>query len=265
MLKRKLTIDISILKEDDIIDKKSKILEEIPLIDYDDFILQDNINYGGCGIIYNALYNNKKVIVKKLKYKLGKHHIYSLKKIYNSNYTNILKPIALSKCSKFIVFPFINGISLNKKVFKKELIKGMLECIENLHNLEIIHSDIKPDNFMLDRNNKVILVDIDNSIPVIDNKIITHCLYPQYGTLGFRRPLKTDGINYGDDYWSLGASIYYLYNGKVPYEEYIENYENKKDYEKIEYLNYCYYNNNLNYDNIKEENIKKLLMNLFSN
>jgi serine/threonine protein kinase len=254
MLKRKLTIDISILKEEEIYEKKSKIYNEIPLIDYDEIVLQNIINYGGCGIIYNALYNNNKVIVKKLKYKLGKHHQYSLKKIYNSNYTNILKPIAISKCTKIIVFPFINGISLNKKVFKKELIKGMLECVENLHNLEIIHSDIKHDNFMLDCNNKVILVDIDNSIPIIENKVITHCLYPQYGTIGFRRPLKEDGINYGDDKWSLGACIYYLYNGKIPYEEYIEDYDNKKDYEKIDNLNYCYNNNNINYDKIEDNN-----------
>lgn len=141
----------------------------------------------------------------------------------------------------------------------------MLECVYNLHNLEIIHSDIKPDNFMLYEDNKVILVDIDNSIPIIENKVITHCLYPQYGTLGFRRPLKDDCINYRDDMWSLGASIYYLYNGKIPYEEYIEDYKEKTYYEKKDLLKEYYYNKSINYDNIKEKNIKELLMELFSN
>ena len=72
-----------------------------------------------------------------------------------------------------------------------------------------------------------------------------------------------------DDYLSLEESIYYLYGRKIVYKNNKKDYKNKKDYEKIEYLNYCYKNHNLNYfyknHNINYNKIKELLINLFSN
>ena len=56
-------------------------------------------------------------------------------------------------------------------VFKKEnynhnIIKNLIKCVYELHSLDLIHSDIKPNNFIL-KNNNVIMIDVDNIIPVI--------------------------------------------------------------------------------------------------
>ena len=67
------------------------------------------------------------------------------------------------------------------------------------------------------------MIDVDNIIPVINEKPVTHCLYPQFGTIGFRKPLKNGKISFEDDFWSLGATIYNLYSNKVPYQNFINN------------------------------------------
>ena len=65
MSKRKFSIDISIIQEKDIINKKSKNYKEIPIIDLENLDIKDIIDYGGCSLIYDANYKNNQVILKK--------------------------------------------------------------------------------------------------------------------------------------------------------------------------------------------------------
>ena len=228
--------------------KKNKKLIDIPLIDSENIYISEKlINFGSFGLIFESFFKNKKVIVKVLKKRIPENHLYSLTKIYNSKFSNILKPIAISSCMKKIVFPYLEGESLNYNIYnlltdKEKINQNMLNCIYNLHSLKIIHSDIKPNNFML-VNNNVILIDIDSCIPVIDNEPFIKCLYPQYGTIGFRKPNKMK-INYNDDLWSLGATLYNLNTNKVPYEDEIENINLLNESSLIYKLHDKYYENN---------------------
>jgi len=259
-----LSIDITILQENDILNKKTKYYNEIPIIDLENIKLKNIIDYGGCSVIYDAIYKNENIIVKKLYHKIGKHHYYSLKTLYNSNCQNILKPIGISSCGKYITYPKIRGKTLSYEVFqeKKEsklIIQNLIKSVYELHDLDLIHSDIKPNNFIVKDDNSVIMIDIDNIIPVIDEKPITHCLYPQYGTIGFRRPLN-EQINFNDDFWSLGATIYNLYTNKVPYENNIKNYKHLTDNSKVDLLTECYFTKSIDYDKLKN----KININIFN-
>ena len=268
MSKRKFSIDISIIQEKDIINKKSKNYKEIPIIDLENLDIKDIIDYGGCSLIYDADYKNNQVILKKVNQKIGKHHYYALKILYNSDCKNILKPIGISSCRRYITYPFIEGQTLCYEVFKKDnynnnIIKGLINCVYELHSLNLIHSDIKPNNFILKEDNSVIMIDIDNIIPVINEKPITHCLYPQYGTIGFRKPLNKI-ITFEDDFWSLGATIYNLYSNKVPYEDYINNYNSLTDIDKQKYLTKCYFTKNIDYNCLNNRLNQKVLEKLFN-
>lgn len=69
-----------------------------------------------------------------------------------------------------VVEEYIEGITLRELMNRKiklsskgaaHIIKEILNAVEVLHNYNIIHRDIKPDNIILDRNNNVRLVDFD--------------------------------------------------------------------------------------------------------
>lgn len=268
---KRLRIDIDVFNEPSI--KKNRFLNDIPILDKENIIVNYNklISYGGYGILYEGYINNVKIAVKIMKKSIGSHHYDSLMKIYNSSYDNILKPLFISNCKKCIVYPKIEGSSISHEKFvnmdekkRMKMIQEMIYAVDNLHLLRIIHSDIKPDNFMIDEKNKIILVDIDNCIPVIQNEPIIHCLYPQYGTMGYRRPLR-EKISFDDDYWSLGATIYNLYLNEIPFENKIENFKNLSELEKIIQLEEMYYQEDAKIDlcYFKKTKIHRIMTNLF--
>ena len=51
---------------------------------------------------------------------------------------------------------------------EKKVLQSMLKIIENVHDLGVLHRDIKPDNFMLNEKNQLILIDFGLSIFIED-------------------------------------------------------------------------------------------------
>jgi serine/threonine protein kinase len=142
-----------------------------------------------------------------------------------------------------------------------------LERLETIHTLGIVHRDIKPDNFIVDRTtNKIYMIDFGLSRRFLDanEKIIPLSSGQRYnitgsvryssihvhsGTVGTRR----------DDLESLGYMIMYLWLGRLPWQgiqhetqsiryEKIGRYKSTRSLvdlfpsapmECIDYLNYC--------------------------
>lgn len=75
----------------------------------------------------------------------------------------------------FYPFSFMEYIRKNesscsfKKGNERNVLNSMLKIIENIHSVFVIHRDIKPDNFMLNENYQLILIDFGLSL-FIDNK-----------------------------------------------------------------------------------------------
>lgn len=227
----------------------SNKLIDIPLLDLNYLKVNKKINYGGFGEIFEGKYFTENIIIKQMYDKIGLHHKYSLKKIYNNKFNNILCPEYIDINNKIIIYPIIYGQSLDFEIIKnnnfdENYIIQLFDCIKNLHKLNLIHTDIKPENFMLDSNNNIILIDVDNIIPVINNKPVIDYYYPQYGTDKYRRKLnRYIDITYDDDYWSLGITILKLYTN---------------DFLNNNYSFYDFLNNELN---IKIIELKKILLN----
>jgi len=111
----------------------------------------------------------------------------------------------------------------------KTLMREILEAVCHMHRHGVLHRDIKPDNLVMQvyedplsptgKSKKVMLIDFDHadpdwcpSSPSKDH----HC----YGTLRFNAPETFRGeYSAASDLYSIGAILYLLMAGKLPYRD----------------------------------------------
>ena len=163
----------------------------------------------------------------------------------------------------------------------------ILSILENIHNCGYLHRDIKPNNFLVDHNNKynVYLTDFGLSKSFIDinnNHIKETHNHDIIGTARYSSINMHKGIEPSrrDDLESVGYMLIYFLKGKLPWQG-TQNNTHKKDifnkigeikcYTKIEALcenypkcfcDYLYYCRNLKFQETPNYNYLK---NLFLN
>lgn len=121
---------------------------------------------------------------------------------------------------------FINKyVRTKKKCFTKEkkiiMFKKMVETISYCHDLNIVHGDIKPDNFLLDKHTPIL---IDFGISVYNPKFTDYLfknpiIYNRtQGSPGYIAPELSDNyIGPCSDVFSLGVILYELFTNEKPY------------------------------------------------
>ena len=117
-----------------------------------------------------------------------------------------------------------------KENFVIKLFKDILNGLNYLHNNNIIHRDIKPDNILLDNNNNAKITDFgisafyknynpydQNDILFMKNSIVGH--------KDFISPEIIRGQNYDFkcDIFSLGLTIFYLMSFSLPFDSIIKS------------------------------------------
>jgi len=149
------------------------------------FLIKSFLGRGGFADIYLVIdnYNNQEVLLKLFKYEGQSKSIKSyiereakfLKKIISVN--GIVKILEVNWVANrrglVILQEYIKGISLEDYLYKEDFLKeneainitiSLCETLEKLHNLGIIHADIKPSNILLIENTmKPILIDFGNA------------------------------------------------------------------------------------------------------
>ena len=147
-------------------------------------------------------------------------------------------------------------------------IKG-LNILQNVHNSGIIHRDIKPDNFVIDKNNGLWLIDFGLSKSYLKKKEhYEYCENKSFvGTTRYASINVHDGINYSrrDDIESLFYVILFFLNGKLPWQgihEKNKNMHKKKVSDKKKmFINSNVYNSLPNEYQIIYFNIKHMEFN----
>ena len=155
-------------------------------------------------------------------------------------------PIFLDSCTtpKFVYIAmelctFGSLYEFSKKTFEKgfrelpssefaEILLQMLQCIDFLHSNNIVHRDIKPDNFLIDEFGKIKLCDFGYAVPV-DKILREFC-----GTCDYIAPeivAQIASVTFPIagkecDVWSFGISAYELAYATTPWDE--------KEYGKID-------------------------------
>jgi serine/threonine protein kinase len=99
-------------------------------------------------------------------------------------------------------YVYKNGIMNEKEI--RVVAKQLLAIIKNVHACDIIHGDIKPENIIYDRKNKVVtLIDFEDK-----------------HTEDYRSPEQVieKALNYKTDVWSIGITLFFLKTKRVPFE-----------------------------------------------
>ena len=94
-----------------------------------------------------------------------------LSNVYNLNHTNLLKPQHVDSWENmpYLIMPYCENGSCYRRVGKfseKEawkLIADVASGLAYLHEQDVIHQDIKPDNILVDNNGNYVITDFCNN------------------------------------------------------------------------------------------------------
>ena len=208
------------------------------------------------------------VSIKKIDLKgFSPEDLYSISResIYLSNliHNNIIKIYGSFAYKNYLynIMPYCEGGELTQLINSnnylsekriKEIFIQIVEGVEFIHNNNVIHRDLKPNNILFLDKEKTKVVIIDFGLSGFSNGLIKEVI--KAGTFKFLSPEILCRENFSSsskiDIWALGVILYLMNFKKYPFEGNNE----KEIFDKIE-------NEDIKFP--KEIKIKKSLVNLF--
>lgn len=146
--------------------------------------------------------------------------------VFNMKHSNLLPPTGydIFQGRPYLVMQYCeNGscTSMAGRTDEEDILKFLHDVaagLEYLHDHNIIHQDIKPDNIMLDDNCNFLVTDFGISVSSTGN--INDSEGMSGGTRRYMAPERYDGVTLpASDIWSLGASAVELLTNNPPYGE----------------------------------------------
>jgi serine/threonine protein kinase len=144
---------------------------------------------------------------------------------YNLNHTNLLVPRydGVYNGMPYLVMPFCPNGSAERLIgeisedeawhFIEDVALGLSE----LHRNKLIHNDVKPSNIMISAEGHYLITDFEISA---ERRASLFNAVDFQGTRAYSAPERFNGeTSYASDVWALGASVYELLSGELPYGE----------------------------------------------
>jgi len=184
-------------------------------------------------IIYIIEKDNQKFVCKIRQYKDDCQNeinvYYILKNIKNEYVSNYIEYNIIDKYIYFIT-EYIDGITLynhikNNNLNNNEIVLlfiDILKCLIFIHEKNILHCDIKPNNIIV-KNDKPVIIDFDLAkIPDNEEGYLSNNLF---GTINYLSPESYDLRIYTkySDIWSLGMMFYILITNEYPFDSKLSN------------------------------------------
>ncbi len=130
---------------------------------------------------------------------------------------------------KYIIMEYLSGITFEKYLAKKEKLPWKEACyfmykvlvaLEHSHGKKIIHSDVKPQNLMVERNGEIILTDFGIAKIPSDISGSKEVSKEALGTAYYMSPEQASGkeVCVQSDIYSVGVILYEAVAGKLPFE-----------------------------------------------
>ena len=147
--------------------------------------------------------------------------------VHDLNHTNLLKPLSYEICkgTPYLILQYCKNGSAKGMIGQAEeedvikLLHDVAAGLEYLHEHDIVHQDIKPDNILLDDNCNFLVTDFGISVASTGDVSATS---GSAGTTAYMAPERFDGTPAvkASDIWSLGATAFELATGDVPFGDY---------------------------------------------
>src|SRR5512139_942410 len=126
----------------------------------------------------------------------------------------------------YIVMRLIEGGTLRKKMYYEKMdyatiahvTQNVAEALDFAHQRDVIHRDLKPSNILLDERGNAYLTDFGIAKMLGSNTQVTQS--GVVGTPSYMSPEQCQGKTLGpaSDIYSLGAILFEVLTGTVPYE-----------------------------------------------
>jgi len=125
----------------------------------------------------------------------------------------------------YIVMPFIEGQTLQQLVTQKgrldydtavNYIAQLSEAVDYIHQRDILHRDIKPDNIIITPADKAILIDFGSAREFIHDKTQQHTSIFTQGYAPLEQYSTSSKKGSYSDIYSLGATFYFALTGQKP-------------------------------------------------
>ncbi len=148
------------------------------------------------------------------------------------NHPNIVQAFDVGEANgyHYFVMEYVEGHSLydelvTGKVFSEEeglrVIIQIARALEHAHSQGLIHRDVKPKNIMMTEDRTAKLADMGLARVASDDEAARAEAGRAYGTPYYISPEQIRGevdIDFRADIYSLGATLYHLVTGRVPFE-----------------------------------------------
>ena len=178
------------------------------------------------GYVYVPLENNRNLFFSQMD--KFQREACRLQELSNKNIVHV-SDLFMEYGTVYYVMDFIDGVSLADKMTREgkpfeekdimRMLPQILNALKEVHNKELLHLDIKPDNIMLDLNGRIRLIDFGSSKVNMNTKgtsIDTAVTYSE----GYAPMEQVEGnikrIGPWTDFYSLGATILVLLTNNLP-------------------------------------------------
>jgi serine/threonine protein kinase len=128
----------------------------------------------------------------------------------------------------YMVMPYLQGATLRDtrramdrapdEAWLRGVLGAVLDALEHLHQEDVFHRDIAPDNILLTRDGAPILLDFGAARRVISNhtQAFTAILKPSYAPIEQYAEMSAMRQGPWTDLYALGAVMHFLLSGKPP-------------------------------------------------